>query len=80
MLPKNGDWSKLLDRGENPNGLVSYTNNGTRVNGARADGEQINWYPQLDGPRWSRKMPPSMVEQFIGADLPRRAKGVKKDK
>lgn len=43
MLPKNGDFSKLLGTGENPNGFVAQTANGTIINGQGGDGWSRPW-------------------------------------
>jgi len=75
-IPKNGDWSRILGAGENPNGFVSQTPNGTMMNGKGADGDQWPMALPADGPRWSRSMPE--VRSFgIGATLPRTARGKK---
>lgn len=74
---KNGDWSKLLDMGENPNGLVAYTPNGTKLNGKPPTEDRPNWWPQYDGPRWTR-LGEAYPPQFVGAVLPNRVKGITK--
>lgn len=51
-LPQNGDFSKLLGNGENPNGMIAQTPNGTERNGTGSDGS--TWrYAMADGPRWN---------------------------
>ena len=74
-IPKTGDWSSLLDGGENPNGFISQTPNGTMRNGRGSDGEQFNFFPQADGPRWSPKGP-DIFAIGVGARLPTSARGV----
>lgn len=51
-IPKSGDFSKLLGRGENPNGMVVQTANGTIVNGRGGDGDCRPW-TMADGPLWN---------------------------
>lgn len=51
-LPKDGDFSRLLGEGENPNGFVAQTANGTIRNGRGGDGETF-WRGSADGPRWN---------------------------
>jgi hypothetical protein len=53
-LPKDGDFSKLLGKGENPNGFVSQTANGTLIDGRGGDGENYAWGGMADGPRWNQ--------------------------
>lgn len=46
------DLSKLLGNGENPNGMIAQTANGTIRNGRGGDGD--TWrYNMADGPRWN---------------------------
>ena len=73
-LPKDGDFSKLLGAGENPNGFVCYTPNGTKLNGKPPTTDAPNWFPQYDGPRWSRGGGNIFPPTFAGSNLPRRAK------
>lgn len=47
------DLSKLLGDGENPNGFVSQTGNGTLLNGRGGDGCTYNWGMKPDGARWN---------------------------
>jgi hypothetical protein len=44
----------FIGRGENPNGMVSQTSNGTNINGAGSDGEDYIWGIPADGSRWNR--------------------------
>ena len=68
QVPKNGDFSQLLGQGENPNGFVSYTPNGTLVNGHGGDGYSHPW-PTADGERWSADPRPG-VPQMTSIGLP----------
>lgn len=54
-IPISGDWSELLGTGENPNGVVAQTPNGTVINGAGGDGwEFAHERDNTDGERWNR--------------------------
>ncbi len=57
----------LLGTGENPNGVVAQTANGTIINGRGGDGSE--WRGKMaDGPRWNtdpREEAPLMVEPGI---------------
>jgi hypothetical protein len=46
------DLSKLLGTGENPNGMVAQTANGTIINGRGGDGDNYRGM-MADGPRWN---------------------------
>jgi hypothetical protein len=46
------DLSKLLGGGENPNGMIAQTPNGTVVNGRGGDGSQFRW-DMADGRVWN---------------------------
>lgn len=61
-LPKDGDFSKLLGKGENPNGFVSQTPNGTYINGRGSDGYQPRYWPMADGSRWNEDPRPEAVQ------------------
>lgn len=75
------DLSKLLGNGENPNGMVAQTANGTvRVgrNGGDGGGDGHSYrYGMADGPMWNqdpRMMPDSLVSVTpdpIGVSIPR---------
>jgi hypothetical protein len=68
-LPKNGDFSRLLGKGENPNGLVAQTVNGTVVNGVGGDGVVFRFPGEMaDGPRWNEDPRPERVR--LGAMAP----------
>jgi hypothetical protein len=47
------DLSKLLGTGENPNGMVAQTANGTLVDGRGGDGYTWRDGMMADGPRWN---------------------------
>lgn len=51
-LPKNGDWSTLVQESENPNGMIAQTANGTEHDGVGSDGSQFR-YNMADGSRWN---------------------------
>ena len=51
-MPLPRDLSELLGEGENPNGMVSQTPNGTVINGMGGDGSQYRW-DMADGARWN---------------------------
>ena len=61
-LPKDGDFSKLLGKGENPQGFVSQTPNGTYINGRGSDGYQYRWWPMADGKRWNEDPRPEATQ------------------
>lgn len=63
-LPQNGDWSSLVGKGENPNGMVSQTPNGTVVNGVGGDGCQFNWGDGIDG-GWNQNPMPGCSGALI---------------
>jgi len=67
------DLDKLLGKGENPNGFVAQTANGTIRDGRGGDGE--TWrYGQADGPRWNedpRIMPEPLYDAPTGPVVPR---------
>lgn len=87
QVPKDGDWSRLLGMGENSNGMVAQTPNGTLVNGRGGDGTTE---PMLgDTPGWNDDPRPGVspmpsydhssgvmsTEPYDnGATLPRRVK------
>jgi len=53
-------------QGENPNGFVSQSNNGTNINGAGSDGDDWTWGFPADGPRWNKTGPGgAMKDQVI---------------
>jgi hypothetical protein len=58
------DLGKPAD-GENPNGFVSQTSNGTNINGAGSDGVDWTWGPGADGPRWNKESPQRMADVAI---------------
>lgn len=67
-LPKDGDFSKLLGTGENPNGFVSQTCNGTLVDGRGGDGNNYAAYGFMaDGPRWNSD--PRMESMPLGQPM-----------
>jgi hypothetical protein len=71
-LPKNGDFSQLLGTGENPNGMIAQTPNGTERNGGGSDGMTYR-YGMADGPRWNddpTPQPPPLVSVEIAAMTP----------
>jgi hypothetical protein len=43
--------------GENPNGVVAQTSNGTNINGKGSDGDDFVWGIPADGPRWNKTGP-----------------------
>lgn len=43
----------FVGKGENPNGMVTQTSNGTNVNGKGADGDDFTWGVPADG-RWNK--------------------------
>lgn len=49
-LPK--DLSELLGKGENPNGMIAQTPNGTERDGMGSDGSEMR-YNMADGERWN---------------------------
>lgn len=52
-LPKDGDFAGLVAEGENPNGFVAQTANGTRRDGFADDGRTYQWGTPPDGARWN---------------------------
>lgn len=73
-LPKNGDFSELLGEGENPNGMIAQTPNGTVTNGLGGDGDQFRYSLIADGARWNTdpRQERSVVELAAAApSLPR---------
>jgi hypothetical protein len=77
-LPKNGDFSELLGNGENPNGMIAQTPNGTERGGVGSDGRTWRW-DMADGPRWNADpmpIPPSLVPiEAMGETGPTIARG-----
>jgi hypothetical protein len=68
-LPKDGDFSKLLGKGENPNGFVSQTCNGTLIDGRGGDGYNERAYGRMaDGARWNTD--PRMETMPLSQPLP----------
>jgi hypothetical protein len=51
------NFAGMVGRGENPNGLVQQTSNGTWVNRQGADGDDFVWGIPADGPRWNKTEP-----------------------
>lgn len=47
----------MVGRGENPNGFVAQTPNGTNINGEGSDGDDRAWGLTADGPRWNKAEP-----------------------
>jgi hypothetical protein len=63
------DVSKLVDGGENPNGMISQTPNGTIRDGMGCDGSQPR-YNMADGPRWNRDPAPELPRSFVSVEPP----------
>lgn len=71
QIPKDGDFSKFLGEGENPNGTVAQTPNGTMINSRGSDGEQP-FRQMTDGERWSRDpviQPDRIPSVYEGGDV-----------
>ena len=51
------NFASIVGRGENPNGIVQQTSNGTWVNREGADGDDFIWGLAADGPRWNKTEP-----------------------
>jgi hypothetical protein len=62
------DFARMVGRGENPNGVVQQTSNGTWVNREGADGDDFVWFP-ADGPRWNKTEPDE--GRLADMDVPR---------
>jgi len=72
------DLSKLLGTGENPNGMVAQTANGTLVGGRGGDGDTWRYGMMADGPRWNEdprieapNLTPSTVPMPATVKVPR---------
>jgi hypothetical protein len=63
QVPKNGDMSQLLGPGENPNGFVAQTPNGTMVDGKSCDG-YFHPMVEADGERWNSDPRPGVPNQI----------------
>lgn len=68
-LPKDGDFAGLVAEGENPNGFVAQTANGTRRDGFADDGMTYSWGPRPDGERWNCNPMPG-AEPYADAPAP----------
>lgn len=51
-----------VGRGENPNGVVQQTSNGTNINGRGSDGDDPIWGTPADGMRWNHTAPGGEME------------------
>jgi hypothetical protein len=51
-----------VGKGENPNGLVQQTSNGTWINRQGADGDDYTYRIAADGPRWNKTEPEGKIE------------------
>ena len=51
------NFANMVGRGENPNGLVQQTANGTSIAGKGSDGDDFLWGIEADGPRWNKTEP-----------------------
>lgn len=66
------DLSKLLGNGENPNGMIAQTANGTIRNGRGGDGDEYRYGMMADGPRWNTDPRPEAPQPFgIEIAIPR---------
>lgn len=73
-LPKDGDFSKLLDKGENPSGFVSQTANGTLIDGRGGDGHSwMRPWPTVDG-AWNDDPRPRTMPLGMTTPVPVRRK------
>jgi hypothetical protein len=53
------------DPGENPNGQVSQTSNGTYINANGADGDDYIYTIAASGPRWNKTEPRGMLQDRL---------------
>jgi hypothetical protein len=53
----------MVGAGENPNGTVAQTSNGTNINGKGSDGDWCTWGIPADGPRWNKTEPGGMMQE-----------------
>jgi hypothetical protein len=51
------NFASMVGRGENPNGVVQQTSNGTSIDGKGSDGDDFVWGIAADGPRWNKTEP-----------------------
>jgi len=76
---RSKDFSKIVARGENPNGVVQQTSNGTVIDGAGGDGFQYNWGDKPDGARWNNNpMPQNPFNEPYNVVMPTPSRGTKK--
>jgi hypothetical protein len=58
-----------VGRGENPNGVVSQTANGTSINGKGSDGDDWTWGKAADGPRWNKTGAATMADRDVARPI-----------
>lgn len=72
VIPKRRSFADLVASGENPNGMIAQTPNGTERNGSGSDGMTYR-YNYADGPRWNddpTPQPPPLVSVEYAAMTP----------
>jgi hypothetical protein len=62
------NFAGIVGRGENPNGIVQQTSNGTWINREGADGDDFIWGVPADGSRWNKTEP---KRTLADRDVPR---------